>query len=134
MSKLSDYIKSVKENEKKRFFGECTNYSNNYFTFKHDIDNDNIIIVTNNIVFTDKAPVLVVGNNKAVYLKDWQLMPVRNYYEGIYGYAVKLNRNYFKVYTFSSNFENFSFDKEDTFDSLLEIAKQQNDVKIAIGH
>lgn len=134
MSKLSDYIKTLKENDKKWFFGECENYSNNYFTFKHDIDNDNIIIITNNIVFTDKAPVLVVGNNKAVYLKDWQLKPVRNYYEGICGYAVKLNRNYFKVYTFNSNFENFSFDKEDDFDTLLEIAKQQNDVKIAIGH
>lgn len=136
MSKYSEYIKSVKENQKERFFGETKNKSNKYFEFKHYIDEDNCIIITNNIKYIKGNPVLVVDNNKVVYLKDWLVKPVRNYYNGIYAYAAKINRKFFKVYTFKNDFEDMAFEKENTFDDLLEIAKEQDEknMAIALGH
>ena len=45
---------------------------------------DEIIIITSNIKIIKDTPVLVVGNNKAVYLKDWLIREVRNYNLDIY--------------------------------------------------
>lgn len=42
---------------------------------------------------------------------------------------VKLNRQYFKPYTFKNDFENMCFEKEETFDDLLELAKSQNETE-----
>ena len=117
-----------------RFFGEVKYISNKYFTFDHVIDNDCIILITSNIAEVKGTPVLVVGSNKAVYLKDWQIRRIHNYDDSFNGYAVKLNRNFFKVYTFKSNFENFSFENDETFDDFAEIANSQNSEKIALGH
>lgn len=120
-----------------KFFKDAKMLSNKYFTFDHIWDDDNIVIVTNNVtlVNTKFGPslVLLVDNNKAIYLKDWQVQPVMNYYEDLYAFAVKLNRNFMKTYTFSKDFEGVAFDEEDTFDSLMEIAKTQNDTKVACG-
>lgn len=122
----SDYIKSLKQKNLEFFFGKSVKkVSNKYFTFDHVIDNDNIIIVTNNIKLIKDSYVLIVGNNKAVYLKDWQVRPIRNYWEEVNAYAVKLNRNFFKTYTFRNNFDDFYFEKEETFDDLKEIASTQ---------
>lgn len=79
MSKLGDYIKQQKEKDIQKFFGEIKHTSNKYFTFNRIINDDEIIIVTSNIKIIKGTPVLVVGNNKAVYLKDWLIREVRNY-------------------------------------------------------
>lgn len=134
MSNYSKFIAEKKEKDIEKFFGEIKHVSNKYITFDHVIDEDCIVLVTNNIVEVKGTPVLVVGKNKAVYLKDWQIRRVHNYDDGFNGYAVKLNRNYFKVYEFKTDFENFSFDKDETFDDLCEAAKSQNSEKIALGH
>ena len=133
MSKYSDFLKDMKENQINKFFGEVKNTSNKYFKFNHILNEDEIIIVTGNVKFIKDNFVLVVGNNKVVYLKEWNIVRVHNYDLGLNAYAVKLNRKYFKTYTFKSDFEDFYFEKDDTFESLIEIAKEQNDTEIALG-
>lgn len=108
------------------FFGKVLQRSNKYFIPDQIKDEDNAIIKTNNITVVKDSIVMVTGNNTAVYLKDWQ---VRRIFDKELGemYAVKINRNYFKEYTFKTNFSEFSFDKKDTFDSLWEAAKMQHE-------
>ena len=132
MSKYSELIKNAKDKDLEFFFGKVTKLSNRYFEYNSIIDEDNIIIITNNIKVIKGSYVLVVDNNKAVYLKDWQVKRVHNFYNNMSGYAVKLNRNYFKSYTFSFDFEDMAFDQEDTFDSLKELAATQTE-EIALG-
>ena len=136
MTKYGEYLKSRKEKDLTFFFGETKKMSNKYFSFKRFIDDDNIIIITNNIKTIKGSFVMLVDNNKAVYLKDWQVRPVHNYGAGINAYAVKLNRKYWKVYTFKTDFDDMAFEKEDTFDDLVNIAKEQDTVNmpIATGH
>lgn len=136
MNKFSKYIKSLKENDLKFFFGEdLRQVSNKYVKFTRVIDEDNILLVTNNVKILKDNYVLLVDNNKGVYLKDWQVRECHNYDLGLNFYVVKLNRNYFKPYTFSFNFENMFFEKEETFDCLLEIATTQasEDMAVALG-
>lgn len=136
MSNYSEYLKGLKAKHIEKFFGEVKQKSNKYFTFNHYVDDDNVTIITNNIKYIKGNPVLVVDNNKVVYLKDWLVEPVRNYSNGIYAYAAKINRKFFKVYTFKKDFEDMAFEKETTFDELVEIAKEQdeNNMAIALGH
>lgn len=132
MSKYSEYIKNMKDKDLEFFFGEVTKKSNKYFTYNSIIDDDNIIIITNNIKDIKGNFVMLVDNNKGVYLKDWQVRPVHNFYNGMSGYAVKLNRKYFKPYTFRFDFEDMAFEKEETFDTIKEIAATQTE-PIALG-
>lgn len=122
----------MKDKDLEFFFGKVTKKSNKYFNYNPIIDDDNIIIITNNIKVIKGNYVLIVDNNKGVYLKDWQVKPVHNYYNGMSGYAVKLNRKYFKPYTFKFEFEDMAFTQEDTFDSLKECAATQTEA-IALG-
>ena len=131
MSKYSEYLKNRKEKDLEFFFGTVTKKSNKYFEYNSIIDDDNIIIITNNIKVL-KGNFVIVDNNKGVYLKDWQVRPVHNYYTGMNAFAVKLNRNYFKPYTFRFNFDDMAFEQEDTFDSLKECAATQTGA-IALG-
>lgn len=117
MSKLGDYIKQQKEKDIERFFGKVNHTSNKYFTFNRIINDDEIIIITSNIKIIKDTPVLVVGNNKAVYLKNWLIREVRNYNLDIYDYAVKLNRKYWKVCTFKDWEKGISID-----DSIKTVA------------
>lgn len=136
MSKLSQYYNQIKLKELQRFFGEDIKFVKDTIVhFTHVIDNDNFIIVTSNLKEIKGNFVLMVGKNKAVYLKDWNATPIKNWNLGVDTFAVKLSRKYFKVYEFKSNFEEFSGDDE-TFDSLLEIARQQeNDTTTwKLGH
>ena len=133
MSKYSDFLKDMKENQINKFFGEVKNISNKYFKFNHILNEDEIIVVTGNVKFIKDNFVLVVGNNKVVYLKEWNIVRVHNYDLGLNAHAVKLNRKYFKTYTFKNDFEDFHFEKDDTFESLIEVAKEQNDTEIALG-
>ena len=118
--KYSDMVK------RDSFFGKVLQRSNKYFIPDQINDEDNAIIKTNNITVVKDSIVMVTGNNTAIYLKDWQ---VRRIFDKELGemYAVKINRNYFKEYTFKTNFSEFSFDKKDTFDSLWETAKKQHE-------
>lgn len=126
MSKLSEAIKEAKERNLNRFFGEIHHTSNTHFTFKHYQSDDEIIIVTNNVREVKGNQVLIVSDNQAVYLKDWNVLRIMNWREGVDAFAIKLNRKYFKPYTFSRNFEDFAFETPDTFDSLVEVAKEQD--------
>lgn len=134
MSKFSDYVKECKKNDLKYFYGQdLEEVSNKYIRFKHVKNDDEIILVTSNVKMIKDNYVLIVGNNKGVYLKDWTVRKVHNYDEMFNGYAIKLNRNYFKIYTFSSDFKNVYFEKDETFDDLKQIASTQDDTKIAQG-
>lgn len=138
MNKLNEIIKNMKEKDLNFFFGKgnWSNKSNQYYNFKRVINENEVIIITNNIKKIKNNYVLVVGNNKVVYLKDWAVRPVRNFENNVYAYAVKLNRNYFKVYTFKSDFEDLYFEKEENFADLLELAKEQEErgMTVAFGH
>ena len=57
MSKYSEFLKSVKESQLTKFFGEVKHTSNKYFKFNH---------------------VLVIDNNKVVYLKEWNVAEMQN--------------------------------------------------------
>ncbi len=134
-SSSSDFFKKKAAGEKEAFFGETKKVSNKYFEFKRVKDDNNIVLVTNNVIINRNLNtiLLVVGNNKAVYLKEWQVRQIRNYDLGVYGYAVKLNRNYYKTYTFKKEFDNYSIDKDQTFDDLLEVAKEQDKENMAVA-
>ena len=137
MSSLSKYIKEIKAEDRAFFYGDDVKAtSNKYFKFSRVKDEDNIIIITDNIRTVKDNNVLIVGSNKCVYLKDWQIRSVHNFYEGINSYAVKLNRKYFKVYTFHSDFWGFEGMEEESFDDLLNVAKEQDaaGMEIADGH
>lgn len=139
MSSYSDYMKSVAHKADDRFFGEGNKVmkTNKYFTFKHVLDNDTIIINTKNVRSVKGNPILVVGDNEAVYLKDWNVKPAHNFYEDSDFYLVKLSRAFFKVYTFKGRIDDgLSFDgKVDDFDSLLKVAEEQDNenMKVANG-
>lgn len=133
MSRLNDFIKESKEKDLQFFFGDIHHTSNKYFNFKHYKNDDEIIIVTNNIHEIKDNLVLIVDNNKVVYLKDWQVRPIMNYDNGIYEFAVKLNRRFFKTYEFKTNFDFVCFEKEDTFDNLVEVAKEQDKENLPVA-
>jgi hypothetical protein len=129
----SEFIKNQSNKDKDFFFGKDNwkKITNKYYEFKRVLNDDEIIIVTNNIKTIKNNLVLLVDNNKAVYLKDWQVRRCYNYNESIDAYLVKLNRKYFKTYTFTSNFDDYSFEKENTFDDLLQVAKEQQDENLS---
>ena len=139
MSNYSEYLKERAKKEDNFFFGEGNKKmcSNKYYTYKHVLDNDTIIINTNNVRSIKQGTqfVLVVGDKEAVYLKNWNVLKTRNYYEGLSFWTVKLSRAYFKVYTFKTRFDDFCFEgKVDSFDSLLEVAKEQDEENMKIAN
>ncbi len=137
MASFGDYMKSRAKKEDDFFFGEGNKVksSNKYFTYKHVIDDDNIIINTNNIKVIKNNFVLIVDNNKAVYLKEWQVRCAHNWGDICNDfYVVKLNRKYFKSYTFKFEFTDFSFEKEDTFDDLMKVAKAQDNENMPVAN
>lgn len=120
-----------------RFFGDYQNVTNQYFKFDHVVDDKSIILITKNVTEIKGSPVLVVDDNKAVYLKDFNIQPVKldtrsDLGDVTYAYAVRINKDYFKPYTFKSNIGDFSFSKEDTFESLKKLARSQNKTAVAI--
>lgn len=118
-----------------KFFGKTQYYSNKYFTYDSIIDKDNIIVRTNNVKMIKDNPVLIVDNNKGIYLKNWQVTPIKMNRGEVNTYAVKLNRKYMKEYTFKNNFDDVSFSKKDDFNSLMKVARsqQKRNEKIAYG-
>lgn len=100
---LKDVMKEAKDHDLDFFLGEGNwqRTSNKYMTFKHVIDDDTIIIQTNNLkVVKKESPVLIINNNQALFLKDWQIRKSSSWEHGIDGYAVKLTRKNFNyIYT-----------------------------------
>lgn len=140
MSKFSEYVKSVKEKDLKFFFGDDVEIlqRGESVRWNHVKSDDEIIIATSNVKYWKNKDqfVLVVANNKCVYLKNWQVKHIKNWDLQQNAYAVKLSRKYFKAYTMPFDFDGMSFEKEDDFDSLLEVAMAQNDSEIVwkLGH
>lgn len=127
MGRYSMFAKEAQDKAKDRFFGGRRMTSSRYFTFEHVLDEDNIIVITDNVrMLRNGSIVLIVGNEHAVYLKEWQIYKVRTYTDDIDGWAVKLNREYFKPYRFNGRFAGVSFYQPDTFDNLKVTAKAQN--------
>lgn len=139
---MSNYFKDKAIKDLDFFFGKDNweKISNKYYTIDNSvIDDDNILLRTTNIVTyyknNERKTLLLVGANKAVYLKDWQLKAVQEYPAGN-SYFVKLNRKYFKIYTFKSNFKGFEFEFEHDcdFDDLKEEARSQVKQQFRLGH
>lgn len=132
---LKSNIKNNALTKKDSFFKQVQLVSNKYFTYDSVIDKDNIIVRTNNVKMIKGNPVLIVDNDKGIYLKDWQVAPIKMDRGETNTYAVKLNRNYMKEYTFKSNFDDVSFSKKDDFNSLMKVARsqQKKNEKIAYG-
>ena len=128
MSKYSNFLKQRKTNSLDFLIGEG-NYktTNNRFQIKnHVIDNDTILLITNNVQYFSNKDIYVlwIAEDKVVYLKSWQVKEVYNFEHLGDCYIVKLNRQYFKPYQcFKNDF--LMIEKEYTFDVLLEVAKSQ---------
>lgn len=106
-----------------RFFGEVAKTSNQYMMFDQVKDKDNAIIMTNDVKVIKGHMVMLTGENTAIYLKDWQYRLMKTK-DGTEAFAVKINRNSFKEYTFKSGFSDYGGEKE-TFDSLWKTAIAQ---------
>lgn len=126
-----DWRNSITFETKDRFFGDIHKVSNKRFQIKsQNPSEDEAIIFTNNVTVVKGNPVLVTDNNKAVYLKDWNIVGATLEFEDDKGnypktFAVKISKKYFKEYTFQNSFDGMSFSKPDSWDSLKELAKKQ---------
>ena len=131
MKKSSKYLTNFNDN----YFNESiSKISNKYFTFKRYKDDDNVTIVTSNVIYLGDFPVLLVGENKGVWLKQWQVKDIKvGQYDFIPAKTVKLSRKYFNVKDIkSSKCDNFYFEKDNTFDDMVELAKLQDEEGEAI--
>ena len=120
-----------------RFFGINGKYSisGQDYKYRHVLSDDDIIINTKNVRQIKGAPVLIVGKNKAVYLKPWDMKKAHNLEDlGDNFYIVKLSRAYFKPYTFSSPFADFAIEQDQDFDYLLQVARDQDRIGMAVSN
>lgn len=141
MSKLSEVYNQRRINNINYFFGKDAKASTDgkeVISFTHYVDDDNIIVVTNDVKYWANKDqyVLLVDKNKIVYLKAWQVQLLKNWELGVNMYAIKLNRNFFKVYAISFQYDDMAFEKENTFDDLVNVAKEQDNTNIRwkLGH
>jgi hypothetical protein len=138
MSKYSEFLKKRAESDRNWYFGE-NNYkavSNKFFTYKAVLNDDEIIIRTNDVKIFKNNYVLIVGSNDVVYLKDFQVREVHTWCKVSKDnfYLVKLNRKYFKPYHFTNAICNYEGKENvDTFDDLLQVAKEQDDYPLQVG-
>lgn len=138
MSKFSEFLKEQRTKQLNKFFGEDHKEYGDSLSWTHYKDDENIIISTTNVEFWKNKDtfVLIVNNNKVVYLKEWQVVPIKNWDLQLNAYAVKLNKKYFRPYTLSFSFNEYNFEKEDSFEDLVECAKSQDkkQIKWKLGH
>ncbi len=142
-SKSEDKIASVFDNAsptrilKKDFFGQVVKATNKYYRFDQVLSDDKIIIVSRDVVSIKGKPVYVTGSNTAIYLKDWQFRRMATRHGGGDMWAIKLDRNYFKEYTFKNpirDSEGFNFHKkQENFDSLRKVAREQQEWQLKGG-
>lgn len=129
-----------KSNFNNYFFNESIQpISNKWFKFNRVADDDNITIITGNVICLGMYKVLLVGEGRGIWLKDWQVKSGRfaptgsQYDTQMDCYAVKLNRKFFNVKDIKLAGDNFYFEKENTFDDLLQIAKEQDQDNIPVS-
>ena len=134
MTSYTDYIKKARADAEVKFFGPTEHRSAKYFCFSHVLSQDECILVTRNIVRIKGNPVLVVGTNSGVYLKDWTMREVHSHEDGYNAYAVKLKRDFFKIYAFAQPLSDDIDMEIHSFDDLLKIASSQDGSYIALGH
>jgi len=92
-------------------------------------NNENVIFTTNVRLYKNK-PVLVVGNNKVVFLNAGDFAKAQAYIHETMdvlaeGFLVKVHSDS-KIYTFHHDFDGFCFEKDDTMESLIELGEQQD--------
>lgn len=131
-----NHFKEQGKRELEEFFGRgnTRKISNQYRTYNPVLDNDNIILATNNIKSYrgkdgEMKHVLLTGPKQGVFLNPGDLKNVvmndgQSYYETT---LAKISRDRFKPYTFKEEHKGFLFDKNESFDDLLDIAKSQDD-------
>lgn len=122
------------ESNKKRypdtdsFFGNVRKVSTKYIEpEKQVLDDDTVIVYTNNVTAVKGNPVLIIGNNQAVYLKDKDFTLVTREVDGTSSetVAVKIHRG-FKPYTFRSNIsDEISIDQPYSFEDFRKMAQEQ---------
>lgn len=123
-----------------RFFGEgnYTAHKNGEISYKSVLNENLIIICTDHVkaIKTDEYSltyVMYTGINKAVYLKEYQLL--KGFKIEAMGkkpvFLVKLLRRYFKPYYFKEIFDP-DFVEEDDYDSLFIQAKLQDKQKARV--
>lgn len=138
MSSFSKAIHDAKEKNLVGFFGEVKHASSKYISFKHVIDDDNIIVNVKSVVSVKGSPVLAVGSCSGVYLKDWLVREAHVCKNGVDEdfWCVKLNRKFFKVYTFKNPLTEDMIEDTLTFDEWMQVARLQDEesMPIALGH
>lgn len=133
MSEISDSYDAKKLQYLKYVLGDDVQASgkrNDTITwFKQIIDEDTFIIVTKNLRRIKGLPVLVLDKNKVLYIKSWTFIAIQDVDTKEEYHAIKLRRHFFRPYTLQSPlYENMGFEHEDTFDSLYQIAMEQDKV------
>lgn len=92
-----------------------------------------IVVFTASVRLYKGSPVLVVGSNKVIFLRLSDIKKACESKDGeiiAEGFVVKMSKSSFdKVYSFRKDFDGFAFEKDDTFDSLSEVARQQEEDK-----
>lgn len=135
MSQFSEYIKERKQKVAESFFGKSVVRHDDNIAWDGYIDDETIIVLTKNVRYWKNKDqfVMLIGNNKYIYLRSCDVVEVKNWHLELNAYAVKLNRKYFKAYTINGTFDDVMFEKEDSFESLLEVAKTQETKEIKNG-
>lgn len=121
-----------KSNDYDYYFGKNNwkEQPNKYITFKHLIDDENIIIVTSNIKYFKNSGkyIMAIGNNSCIWLKEWQIKKCYNYWLDTDAHIVKLNKKYYTPYALKFTFDELNFEKDETWEDMIEIAKEQDQV------
>lgn len=100
--------------------------SNKYLTMNRVSDDEDKIVVRfddSHIIPTRYGYAIVVGYNKVVFVKDWQVN--RNFYHK----EVLFDKNYFNVKEWGNFADDFYFEDEEKqlhFEYWLEVAKEQD--------
>lgn len=119
----------TKKEQLNDFFGigNWKHIKGDLYEFKRVIDDENVIVVTNNITFIGDYAFLVVGENKGILLNPKNVWVVHNFKPiHINSFAVKVNKNDFsKVIIFEKEFDDFIYMNDTTFEELLLVSKEQ---------
>lgn len=122
------YLDELFEKEIKSFFGEDNvSGSKRGYNIRRNIDYYNTIAVTSKIVDMGNTYLLVTGENKGVFVNPKDVRAIHEVETGKNLYALKINRNNFKVYELESNIDvNIKADR--SFNYFFE-KSQKHDLK-----
>lgn len=122
------YLDKLFEKEIKNFFGENNVYGTKRgYNIKRNIDYNNTIAVTSKTVDMGNTYLLVTGENKGVFVNPKDVRAIHEVETGKNLYALKINRDNFKVYELENNI-NVNIKTERSFNYFFEKA-QKHDLK-----